>query len=165
MKDRGKEFEQCTKAALLAEGACVDRLPDQMTGLAGSTNPCDFIAYRHPYDFFIECKSCSVETQLFDIRGYISEYQWIALLNKSKFEGVFSGYLIWFVHNEKIVWVPAPKMESLYKIKRSCTAEELLEVGSNIRFKTTRGKPKFISLLDDIESSGDNITRCLQAPK
>ena len=154
MRDFGKEFEQHTKAALLAEGACVDRLPDQMTGLAGSTNPCDFIVYRKPYDFFIECKSCSTEEQRFDIKGYISETQWIDLLKKSKYEGVFSGYLVWFVHSKKIFWFPAEKMAALYQIHKSFKVDDVPGFGIEIQHRTVRGKPKFSCLLTDIEKGG-----------
>ena len=39
------------------EGYCFDRIPDQMTGLYGSKNICDFTLFKSPYMYYIESKA------------------------------------------------------------------------------------------------------------
>ena len=132
--DYPKLFEGITKQSLIAEGACVDRLPDQMTGNLGSTNPGDFTAYKFPYFSYIECKSCAQSH--FDIKQHIMEGQWLALLRKDKsnFPGVFVGYVIWFVTEHLIFWITAKDMEMLYKTRnvKTFTSKDLLESHSDI---------------------------------
>lgn len=124
--DYPKLFESITKQSLIAEGACVDRLPDQMTGNLGSTNPGDFTAYKYPAFCYVECKSCTQAS--FDIKQHIPEGQWLELLKKAKghFPGVYVGYVIWFVTEHRIFWIDAPGMEVLYKEHtRSFTVADL----------------------------------------
>lgn len=132
--DYPKLFESITKNSLIAEGACVDRLPDQMTGNLGSTNPGDFIAYKYPYFSYVECKSCAQPH--FDIKQHIMEGQWLALLKKDKanFPGVFVGYVIWFVKENLLFWITAKDMEILYKTRnvKTFTSKDLLGAHSDI---------------------------------
>lgn len=148
MFNYGKKFEEITRNALEEEQACYDRLPDQMSGRAGSSNPSDFIAYRKPYFFYIECKSCQEE--VFTIKAMISEDQWTDLLKKSKYTGVFAGYLIWFVNEDKVFWVPAKKMNSLYKKKKSFRSSDLYEYGKVIEIEIVKKYPRLINLLSTI---------------
>ena len=82
MQNDGKPFEERVAANLKKYGICYDRIHDQMSGLKGSTNPCDFTAYRYPTLLYIECKSCGEEK--FDMLKAIRENQWTELLKKDK---------------------------------------------------------------------------------
>lgn len=150
--DYPKKFESLTKAALISEGCCCERLPDQMTGRAGSTNPSDFIAYRRPHFFYIECKSCQQDQ--FDIRTAISEGQWIDLLKRSVYPGVHAGYLIWFVHTKQlpdsILWSSAKLMERLYKEKRSWGRAEFRQRLTPVKFTVCGEYPRMDGLVDTI---------------
>ena len=148
MTNYGKKFEDITRNALEEEKACYDRLPDQMTGMAGSTNPSDFIAYRKPYFFYIECKSC--QDEIFTIKDRISQNQWSDLLVKSKYSGVFAGYLIWFVKEEKVFWVTAKKMNDLYKVRKSFRSSDLYDYGKEINIEMGKKYPKLMNLLSTI---------------
>lgn len=150
MADYGKKFESITKATLAAEGACFDRLPDQMSGLAGSVNPGDFTAYLKPDYLYIECKSCQSED--FDIKSRITEGQWIKLLEKSKYarKGVCSGYLIWFVNEQKVYWISATMMKELYSRKKSFKSSDLDEVGTKIQIRIKRKNLKLVNLISTI---------------
>ena len=56
--NRGKDFEAVVKDCFLTvPGVSIDRLHDQMTGFKGSTNICDFIVYKEPYEYYFECKA------------------------------------------------------------------------------------------------------------
>ena len=72
----------------------------------------------------------------------------------SDYEGVFSGYLVWFVHSKKIFWFPAEKMAALYQIHKSFKVDDVPGFGIEIQHRTVRGKPKFSCLLTDIEKGG-----------
>lgn len=123
MSNLGKKFESIVKEALQSENACFDRLPDQVSGLVGSANPADFTAYLKPNYFYIECKSTHQAS--FDIKNMITEYQWITLLEKSKYKGVYAGYLIWFVNEQAVYWVSAVNAERLYAMKKSFRTADL----------------------------------------
>lgn len=55
----GKDAEKKIQAWLDRPdlGYCFDRIPDQMTGLYGSKNICDFACFKSPYFFYIESKA------------------------------------------------------------------------------------------------------------
>lgn len=153
--DYGKPFENYVRAALEREGACVDRLPDQMTGYANSSNPGDFTAYKKPYYYYIEAKSCVHNS--FSIKAHIREGQWIQLLKKTAFKkkGVYTGYVIWFVKDKAVVWVPATNLSNLYKSGiHEPTIDELLAVGSPVEFEQVDEKKiVLISLLKTIAAT------------
>ena len=57
-QNRGKDFENVIKKAFKRfSDVSIDRLHDQTTGYAGSSNICDFIVYKRPNQYYIECKS------------------------------------------------------------------------------------------------------------
>jgi len=66
-----------------------------------SANPCDFICYKYPNLYCIECKSVSGNT--FPITN-------LTQLDKLKsflgIEGIRCGVLIWFIDHDKEVYVP-----------------------------------------------------------
>lgn len=93
--NRGKQFEDVVRNAFeKVPGVSIDRLHDQTTGFKGSQNICDFIVYREPHEYYIECKSVHGASLSF---SNITETQWNGLLQKSKIEGVFAGIICWFV--------------------------------------------------------------------
>ena len=109
--NRGKQFEQQVKLGFNAvENCSIDRLPDQMNGFAGGSNICDFIAYKHPNQFYLECKSCYGNTLNFN---NITDTQWSGLLEKSSIEGVVAGVLIWFIDHDITLFMPITSLESM----------------------------------------------------
>ena len=82
--NRGKQFENVIKESFQkVSNVSIDRLHDQTTGFANSANICDFIVYKEPYEYYIECKSVHGNTLPF---SNISDTQWNGLLEKSKIE-------------------------------------------------------------------------------
>ena len=89
--NRGKDFEKVIKEAFeKVPGVSIDRLHDQMNGFAGSANISDFIMYKYPHEYYIECKSVHGNTLPF---SNISKNQWNGMLEKSKIDGVFAGVM------------------------------------------------------------------------
>ena len=118
--NRGKQFEDVVQRCFeRTPNVSVDRLHDQTTGYLGSSNVCDFIVYRKPHIYYIECKSVHGNTlsihsipkpnkrgQLQGFYGNISDKQWEGLLEKSKIDGAIAGVLCWWVDKDVTLFLP-----------------------------------------------------------
>lgn len=110
--NRGKDFEgQVHDGFLQIPGVSIDRLPDPMAGYAGVKNICDFMVYKYPLQYYIECKSCYGNTMSIHSNdpkrkyGNITNNQWEGLLDKSKIKGVKAGILVWFIDHDVTYWI------------------------------------------------------------
>ena len=110
--NRGKDFEGQVQAGFEAiPGVSIDRLPDPMAGYAGVKNICDFIVYKKPMQYYIECKSCYGNTMSIHSNdpkrkyGNITNNQWEGLLEKSTIPGVRAGILVWFIDHDDTYWI------------------------------------------------------------
>lgn len=110
-QNRGKQFENIIKMEFESiEGVSIDRLHDQTTGYKGSQNICDFIVYKKPYEYYIECKSVHGNTFPF---SNITDRQYYGLLDKSQIKGVFAGVIVWFVDKDRTLYIPIRVIESM----------------------------------------------------
>lgn len=75
------------------EGYSFDRIPDQMNGFKGSSNICDFICYKYPEMYYIECKSTWEDR--FDF-SMLTEKQHDGLLEKSRISHVHGWVIVLF---------------------------------------------------------------------
>ena len=81
-QNKGKNFESIIKHAFLkVPGVSIDRIPDQTMHHKGACNICDFIVYKKPYEYYIECKTVHGNTLPF---SNITDMQWTGLLAKSQ---------------------------------------------------------------------------------
>lgn len=118
--NRGKQFEHHVKEAFeKVSGVSIDRLHDQTTGYRGSQNICDFIVYKEPYEYYIECKTVHGNTLPF---SNITDTQWNGLLEKSKIEGVFAGIICWWIDKNVTRFIPIQMLEIL---KTELTAKSI----------------------------------------
>ena len=103
-EDYGKKAEKKIREWLdrPEDGYCFKRLPDQTSGLVGSTNECDLLLYKYPYMYYIESKSVSSESSKdrFDF-SLITEFQHDSLLKVSQIEGVFGYVIVLFVVHQR----------------------------------------------------------------
>lgn len=108
--NRGKKFEEIIKEAFMkVPGVSIDRLHDQMTGYkVTSANPCDFIVYKQPYEYYIECKSVHGNTLPF---SNITDNQWRGLLEKSKIPGVYAGIICWWIDKDATWFIPIEDLQ------------------------------------------------------
>ena len=114
MENNGKLWEGVVRETLVGVyGVSLDRLPDPMMGYKGIRNICDFIVYRIPYQFYVECKT--VKGNTFPL-GNITQNQWDGLLEKSKISGVKGIVLLWFSEHDTVV---ALSIEYLDGLRRS----------------------------------------------
>ena len=104
----GKKFENTIRESFLKPGISVDRLPDQTNGYLGSTNICDFIIYKYPHQYYIECKSIHGNT--FPLSN-VTKNQRQELLRKSIIAGVFAGVICWWVDHDTTLFIPIQEIE------------------------------------------------------
>lgn len=106
--NRGKDFENVIKEAFeKVDGVSIDRLHDQTTGFKGSKNICDFIVYKEPYEYYIECKSVHGNTLPL---SNITDTQWNGLVYKATTKGVFAGVICWWIDKDKTVFIPIQEL-------------------------------------------------------
>ena len=74
------------------------RLKDQMSGLYGSANMCDYIVYKYPHFYPIECKSTWADRFDFSL---LSETQHNDMLEASKVEGVIHYVAVLFASHKR----------------------------------------------------------------
>lgn len=148
----GKLFESWTEENFQQFGVCYDRIHDQVSGLLGSDNVCDFDVYEYPNMFYIECKETQEER--FDMLHGIRQYQWLKLLKKDKYPGVRAGYLIWMAHYSRLFWVTSCKAKYYYQAgHKSLTIEDLERIGVEIPARQVRNKWKFDNIIEYIKKS------------
>lgn len=102
--NRGKQFENVIRKSFeRVEGVSIDRLNDNTAGFKGVAGICDFIVYKEPYEYYIECKSVHGNTLPF---RNITDTQWKGLMEKSQIEGVFAGIICWFADKNDTRFFP-----------------------------------------------------------
>ena len=136
--NRGKEFEQVIKDAFLkVPDVSVVRLPDPTQGYLGIRNISDFIVYKYPYQYFIECKSVHGNTLPF---SNISDNQWQGMLEMSKIKGVVAGVMCWWIDKDITRFIPIETLEILKQtgviksVKYDCVVETP-KIASDFTFK------------------------------
>ena len=81
-----------------------------MSGYMGQRNVGDFICYKYPLMFIIDCKSIQGNTLPFsDLRQYDQ------MLEYKNIKGVRIGFVVWFVDHDKVLWIPVQTMEKIQK--------------------------------------------------
>lgn len=129
-KNRGKKFEDVVRASFeKVPGVSIDRIPDQTMHHKGACNICDFIVYKKPYEYYIECKSVhgnilsiysnpkpDKKGELHGFYGNITDTQWKGLLEKSKIPGVIAGVICWWVDKDVTLFIPIKALEIRYQL-------------------------------------------------
>lgn len=108
--NRGKKFEQVIRESFeRVPGVSIDRLNDNTAGFKGIAGICDFIVYREPYEYYIECKSINRGAFPF---SNITDTQWNGLLQKSQIKGVFAGVICWWIQKDTTLFIPIQILEA-----------------------------------------------------
>ena len=94
------------------ENSFVFRLKDQLSGFKhNSKNPCDFICYKYPYLYLIECKTHKGASLPFK---NITQYDSLLEIKNENCYGVLIGIVIWLYEKDKVLYVP---FSTLIKMK------------------------------------------------
>lgn len=113
-KNYGKEFEQKFKEDFLKLGDCtLDRLYDVVTGYKSIKQVSDFIGYKFPNIFYIECKShrgASIPIE------NITQYD--KLKAKTGIPGVRAGVVLWLVDKDTVMYIPMSTVKQLKEVEK-----------------------------------------------
>lgn len=108
-KDRGKEFEHEVYEQFKAyPNVSIDRIPDQTMKYKKRTNVADFIVFRRPKEYYVECKTVHGNRLSFK---NITQYD--KLMEKIGIDGVVPGVLCWWVDKDVTRWIPIDEVAYL----------------------------------------------------
>ena len=109
--NRGKQWEikfrEDWKATM---SPCIDRLYDQMSGFVSISNISDFIGFKKPNIFYLECKS--KEGNTFPISN-LTQYE--KLTCKVGIDGVRAGVVLWMIDHDVVLYIPISTFTKLIK--------------------------------------------------
>lgn len=108
--NRGKQFELKLKSDWVrtVPNSSIDRIYDTVNGLKGVSNICDFIGFKKPNIFYLECKS-----HLGNTFPFSALRQYDKLVSKIGIEGVRTGVVIWFIEHDRVIYVPAKTLKQM----------------------------------------------------
>lgn len=133
-RGRGKRFEEIIHETLERSGFVVERIKDQMSMFKGSTNGYDFIAYKHPLIYFLECKS--IKGNRLPINTVHFKRQLASLLNRAENVGVIAGFIVWFVDHDLTMFFDARYVEAVLNSGRkslNCEDKGQIFAGERLR--------------------------------
>ncbi len=117
----GKDFEKrIEEAARKVENVDIQRLYDTTSGYVGVHQPADYIMYKYPYVYYLECK-CTWENTLH--KDYITQLP--DLYEKSKTKGVVAGVFIWFIKHDVTVFITAESLVEHFKTHKSVNVKDV----------------------------------------
>ena len=157
-QNRGKQFEGVIRECFLqVPTVSLDRLHDRTDGFKGGSNICDFIVYKKPYEYYVECKSVHGNTlsihsipkpdkngELHGFYGNITDTQYEGLLEKSKITGVKAGILCWWVDKDVTKWIPIQAIEYMRQKYKSIRFDVDVPYGCKDRMTDLKGRKKRI---------------------
>lgn len=150
---RGKQFERVIRNCLeKIPRTSVDRIYDQTNGFKGSSNICDFIAYRYPNQFYFECKTVHGNVLPF---SNISDNQWKGMLEKSDIGGVRAGVICWWVDKDVTKFLDIRLLSLLKDWGRKSVRYDVTQPAL---IKEIRGKKKRIFFDYDMKEFLDGIS-------
>ncbi len=121
--NRGKKFEYVIREAFeRVPGVSLDRLNDNTAGFKGIAGICDFIVYKYPFEYYIECKAVHGNTLSIhsnDLKhryGLITNKQYEGLLEKSSVKGVVAGIMCWWIDKNTTKFIPIQVIRNFHEV-------------------------------------------------
>lgn len=155
--NRGKQFENQIREGFNAiQDVDVERLKDPMSRYKGDANICDFIVYKYPYEYRIECKSVYGDRLPY---SNISKTQWEGLFSSTKLYGVCAGVICWFIDHDITVFIPIKELQRLkdeYPKKKSFSIKDCSR--DDINLYILNGKKRKILFDYDMTEFFERIT-------
>lgn len=165
----GKKFEkQVEKDFAKMRGVSVDRIHDQTSGKYGSSNICDYIVYKYPILYYIECKSCGENTFsihsipkadkhgiLHGYYGNVSDKQWEGLWKKSSIVGVVAGVLLWYTERDLTYFIPIADLVALRQSGSKSVNYKTIEADCPHALRIKAEKKRVFFTYDFTELLGD----------
>lgn len=111
--NRGKMWERCFLESWkdTFPASFILRIPDQQSGYMGtSSNISDFIAFKSPYLYLIECKSTKGNTLPL---SNLKQYERLLLYKDLPYVKI--GFIVWWVDKGITAWVPLSSVTNIKK--------------------------------------------------
>lgn len=141
--NRGKQFEKVIQESFeKVPNTSIDRIPDQQSGYVGSRNICDFIVYKYPCQYYIECKTTYGNTFLISRLTQFSE-----LIKKHHIKGVFPGVIVWWVDKDVTKFISTHYIQYL----KDCGIKSVRFDNEGVGIITIQGKKKRVFFDYDME--------------
>lgn len=114
--NRGKDFENVVRKAFEeVEGVSIDRFNDNTAGFMGVRGISDFVVYKTPFEYYIECKVTESTSLPF---SNITKNQWESLEKKHQIDGVCAGVLCWFINEDLTIFFPITTLNKVKELGR-----------------------------------------------
>lgn len=174
--NKGKVFEKDFQDAAKKQGLWILRLNDtslswekEKSARFTPNNICDFIIYRKPNLFLIECKSTAYKTFSIqptpeDSKGMIQAHQISDLINFGMAEGVYAGFVFNFrsdkdINEDCTYWLSIDNFSQfLVDLNRKSIGETHVAQYRGIAVEQTKKRTHFTydinKMLDDIVNQG-----------
>ena len=125
----GKKFEEKFKGDFLKSlpGSTIDRLKDTMTPYFNVSNICDFIGYKFPHIFYLECKTHEGASIPF-----INITQYDELVKKVGIEGVRAGVVLWLYEKDWVAYIPISTITKMKEDGKKSVGIKAVKEGYNI---------------------------------
>lgn len=124
MDNKGKKFETKFKEdrKKTVPDSSIDRLFDGTAGFKNISNISDFICYKYPNIYYIECKT--TKDVSFPL-NHLTQYE--KLTEKIGIKGVKIGVLIWYYNYDHVVFIPITTIKEIKETgKKSININKLL---------------------------------------
>lgn len=110
MINYGKRFEEKFKQDWQdsMEDSCIIRLYDNTSGYLSIGNVTDFICYKYPNIFFIECKTHKGASIPFD---KIPQYD--KMIKLAGIKGIRIGVILWLYEKDLVLYIPVKTLKKL----------------------------------------------------
>lgn len=140
--DYGKQFEAQFKKNWLSTMAnsSIDRIYDSMSGYHGVSNISDFICYKYPYIYYLECKTHKGASIPFD---NITQYD--DLKSKVGIPGVRAGVILWLYQKDIVMYIPISTITQMKKDKWKSVGLKAIKAGYNIKIIPSTKKIVFMN--------------------
>lgn len=128
MDKYGKNFEQKFKEdwKKTIPNSSIDRIYDCTSNYRGVSNISDFICFKSPNIYYIECKT--TKDVSFPLK-HLTQYK--KLKEKVGIEGVKVGVLIWYYSYDYVIYIPVKTIMEIEKTRKSINIKKLLESDLN----------------------------------
>ena len=114
--NRGKDFESIVYKCISKLGdVYIKRVYDNMGGYFGVCGDCDFICYKRPQFYMLECKSTHENTLAIyspnpkKKYGAISNTQWEGMFKASQYD-VVAGVMCWWIDRDMTKFLPIQEL-------------------------------------------------------
>ena len=144
-KNLGKKFEAIIGDSFRAmTDVSVDRIPDQTMKFKDRKNVSDYIVYKYPHQYYVECKSVHGNTLPIANITQLEPLWEKEVLTK----GVISGVMCWWVDKDVTRWLPVEEI-----VKRKADGKKGIRFDEDIEgSKTIAGRKKKVYFEYDMKT-------------